>query len=242
MPFEPIEGDVSDLQRMRHVRVPQGGNGLNVKGYAPREIDPPGFFDRTRAALEEFFCVADDDEATFILGGLDQEMSAQLLPTKMNHPLGYVEAVFQNDIDESGLVPLEGPTKDYFRRGKFLSLVLTRLKVGHRRLSPQDLQHARIASSQNRAVNRRGADGATLWQRHSAVSVLAEKRQGLLKILPDSVPIHPGKDSPEGGVGSDQVPRGAQPPTNLLLASEEIDLMEALATKRQSADQEQETA
>ena len=236
-PLQPIELDVSDFQRMRRIAVPQAGNGLNVKGYAPREIDSSGFFDRSGAALEDLLCIADEDEASFVFGGLDQEMSAQRLPTKADHPLSDVKAVPEHDVDDPRLVPLEKSAKDRFGGRKFLASVLRRLKIGHGRMSSQYLQHAGRSSSQNSAVDGAGPKGPTFGQRNLTVSVLAKEHQGLLKLFSDLTSIHPRKDSPEGGIAGDQVPRGAQPPTDLLLTSEEIDLMKAPAMERQSADQ-----
>lgn len=72
------------------------------------------------------------------------------------------------------------------------------------------------------------------------MTFLAKELAGLLKLFADLRLVHPGEDSPEGGVRGDQVPRGAQPLSDFLLASEEIHLMEALPMQRKTPDQEHE--
>src|SRR5262252_4076184 len=58
------------------------------------------------------------------------------------------------------------------------------------------------------------------------------------KDLKNFIPEHAGEDSPKRGVAGDHVPRGAQPLTNSLLATEEINLVEALTPEREASDQE----
>lgn len=237
-PFDPIEMNVSDLQRMRHVAVPQAGNGLNVKGYAPSRINPSGFFDRTGPALEDLFGVAQDDQRLF--GAFHQEMGAELFPAEANHALADVQTVPQDHVQGLLAMTLEEAAQKNLSRRKLLASILTRLKIGDRGMSAQNLEHARIASREHRAVDGRRSKRTAFGQRDLAVALLAKEHAGLLKLFTDLRLIHPWEDSPEGGVGSDQVPRGAQPLPDVLLSSEEIHLVKALAMERQTPDQEQE--
>ena len=236
-PLDPIKLDAGDFEGMGHVRVPEAGNGLNLKGHAPKEIDSPGFLDRTGPAFEHLFRIAHDDEGLFT--GLHQKMSSQLFPAQPDHALGDVQTVSQDDIDRSG-VPLEEPAQESLRSRELLASIIARLQIGDGGVSAQDLQDARIAPSETRAINGRGPKRTAFGQCDLAVTLLAKEHAGLLKLFADLNLIHSWKDSPEGGVRSNQVPRGAQPLPDFLLSSEEIQLVKALAMKRQTSDQKQE--
>jgi hypothetical protein len=154
--------------------------------------------------------------------------------------LGDVEAVPKDDVHGSLAMTLEIPAKKRLRSRKLLASVLARFKIGDGRVASKDFEHARIAAPQGRAVDGGGTERPSFGQLDLTVSLLAKENTGLLKLFADLRLVHPWEDSPEGGVRGDQVPRGAQPLSDLLLASEEIHLMEALAMKRQTPDQEHE--
>src|SRR5258708_1879500 len=236
--LDPFELHAGNFEGMGHVCVPEAGNGLYLKGHAPWEIDSPGDFDRTGPAFDDLFRIAHDDEGLF--AALDQKMGAEFLPAESDQVLGDVQPVPQDHIHGPLAVTLEETPQKRFGRGQLLASVLTRFKIGDGSVGSEDFEHARIAASQSRTIDGGGPKRTSFGQRDLAMPFLAKELTGLLKLFANPILIHPWKDSPEGGVRCDQVPRGAQPLSNFLLSSEEIHLMEALAMKRQTPDQEHE--
>jgi len=237
--LEPLDSHASDLERMGRVRMPESRKGFGfvvnptLGVYTSDALDLTG---RGVSLLQKQLGSLEQDKSLF-LGGLDQEMSAQLGPAKIDHALGEVQPVSQDDVDEAASVLGEGALEQNFAGRQLLAAVGAGFKIDDRCMSPEDLQHRGVSPSEGRAVDGGSSKDASLGQRDLAVAFLAQKCRGLVEDFSKFIPMDPGQDPPEGGIAGDHVPIGPHPPAYLLLAPEEVDLVEAPAPKREAPHQ-----